>query len=125
VNPSIQVNSQGAYSVTVTDNNGCSASDEILVSVLTGINTVNSDVAVRVFPNPAKDNITVDISGIPSKTVVMRILSVDGKQISREEVNTFNSTAYKTLSLQGVAAGVYVLNVESDKFSKTFRIVIE
>ena len=50
----IVVSNSGIFTVTVTDANGCTSSDEIIVTVFTGNIELSSD-QVNIHPNPAND----------------------------------------------------------------------
>ena len=49
----------GAYSVEVTDSNGCTAKSEVYLYSL-GVNDPSLAAAIKVFPNPATDRIAIE-----------------------------------------------------------------
>ena len=53
----ISVQISNSYSVTVTAQNGCTASDTITVNFVTGIQEVVSYDDIRIFPNPCSNSI--------------------------------------------------------------------
>jgi CshA-type fibril repeat protein len=74
---------------------------------------------ISVFPNPAKDFVTV--AGITGKSEI-RLLDINGRLLLKE--NTANSTLY--ISLKGYAAGTYLIQViDEGKKITTRRIVKE
>lgn len=94
---------------TYTDSNGCSNSDTLVMTVdlCTGIQEVYN-TAFSVFPNPANNNITVSWSNAEVKTLTLR-------DASGRAVRTYNvSGTQAQLSLEGLANGVYFLNVNEE-----------
>jgi hypothetical protein len=68
----------GAYNVTVTDANGCTAtsSADVTCSISTSVANLNV-IAVNVYPNPTADVVTIEASDLQS--VVIR--SVNGNEV--------------------------------------------
>src|SRR5213075_846202 len=58
----ILVGNTGTYSVTVTDANGCVASDTINVLMTVGIIEMKGSDPMLLYPNPAHDVITVQFN---------------------------------------------------------------
>ena len=123
--PQIHISSPGNYVVVVSDSNGCTATDGVFVNIITTISTVNGSAAIKLYPNPAKEQVTVEISDLPSKMVLIKLFSIDGKILRSEEVNSVNGQLRKIVSLSGIAQGVYFLEVESDKYSTTIKVIVE
>ncbi len=123
--PEIFVASPGDYSVTITDFNGCSATDHIFVNMTTGINTDFENGSLKLFPNPAKGQFTIELSNIKAKNLHLKLISADGKIVRREDVALSNGQLKKVISLSGIAPGVYFLQMESDKFSKSIKVFAE
>jgi hypothetical protein len=91
---------------TYTDNNGCSNSDTLVMTVdlCTGI-TENTSSTFTIFPNPANNNITVSWSTADVKTLTLR--DAAGRVVRTYNVNG----THAQLSLEGLASGVYFLSV--------------
>ena len=123
--PQIHISSPGNYVVVVSDSNGCTATDGVFVNIITTISTVNGSAAIKLYPNPAKEQVTVEISDLQSKMVLIKLFSIDGKILRIEEVNSVNGQLRKIVSLSGIAQGVYFLEVESDKYSTTIKVIVE
>lgn len=54
----------GVYTVTITDDNGCVTSGTFTVSFTIGIATNVLDNALNVYPNPARDIVTIDAGSL-------------------------------------------------------------
>ncbi|MBK7431444.1 MAG: lamin tail domain-containing protein [Bacteroidetes bacterium] len=110
----------GDYSVLVTDVNGCTASDTISISVISGtISTVNS-IFTEVYPNPFSDQLTVQLNNSNSE-YILKLFSDDGKLILEKRVA--DSTTLLTLDVSSVASGVYFLSVENSESKVVKRVV--
>ncbi len=91
----------GLYTLVVTDANGCVlVNDPIEIRDETVSTNTLITVDVRIFPNPAKDQVYIDIDDITGFSIVLR--SLDGRVISawKEE---------KTLDVSSVPVGLYFL----------------
>ncbi len=113
----------GTYTITyeVTVNNGCLATETGTIEVMTctGINTVDQTTELKVFPNPASNEITVS-SG--KQISLVSIYDYTGKQVKLIETNTLQ----ETISIQELAKGLYTITVlMQDHSQATVKIVKE
>jgi hypothetical protein len=123
--PSITVtgaNTVNTYTVTVTDNNGCSNTDTIVVTFNTcaGDKEEEMNNYISLYPNPNNGTFFVDVIS-QSNSVELNLVDLTGKVIYSEIVNSGNITR-KQLDLQSQPAGIYLLVIKSDNMSKTLRI---
>lgn len=86
--------------------------------LLTGIENMEiaEDNDLKVFPNPAKNNITVDLSKIKVKNngqVSIRITDVSGKIISTEKIS--DQQKLHKINTSGYNNGLYLISVITDK----------
>jgi hypothetical protein len=117
--PSIVVNVAGTYSVTVTNAAGCSATDAVLVEIISVTNDPRTRYHILVAPNPVLDILLVTCTG--SSTSSAQVIDNLGRVLVQD--NTFEvDGATRRLSLAALPAGVYYLRMSSDKFSQTIPI---
>jgi len=93
---------------------------------VTGINTYGELFTnVKIYPNPAKENITIELTGLTEKTTI-RIFNMLGQCVASSSVLPGSmNTLVKQIAVGGYASGVYTIAIE-DSSRKTFRkIVIE
>ncbi len=102
----------------VTDINGCSNSDTIVVNILncTDIGEI-SNTDLRLFPNPLKDNLFIEF---PAKTFNIKILSVDGKIMFYKKNENSNMLEINTKEFN---PGVYFIKIKSDNDFRILKII--
>ena len=108
------VNSAGTYSVSVTDANGCSASDTVLVTSCLGLEELDF-ANIKVYPNPTIGKTTISL-GKEMKEVSIKVVSVLGQVVILEEFTNVNEFE---INLKHFDSGVYYLS-----FGKSQTIVI-
>jgi len=109
----------GNYAVIITDG-GCSdTSDCYLVSDV-GFDE-NNNSFVTVFPNPVKDDLTIQLTN-QSLAVSLKITDVSGRIIYQKE--NLSGTSFK-IDLFSQPDGIYFLEVLSDEMSEQVKIIKE
>ena len=108
------------YNVQVTDGNGCSDSQSILVSTNTGVAEEELEKLVSVYPNPAKDIITVEFpAGKQAKTC--ELYNVIG---SKMESYSVNGKQRLQLDLGVYSKGIYFLRINVDGMLITKKVIL-
>jgi len=107
----------GSYAVIVTQN-GCSdtSSCEQILSVGLAEKTASG---LEVYPNPAQDVLNVRLAKTAG-LVTIRLTALNG-QVLREQ--QFRNTAMLKLSLAGLPAGAYFLNVTADEAAHVLKVM--
>jgi PKD repeat protein len=102
----------GIYKVVITDSNGCSSSNQLVVSVVTGINSISVDDEVNAYPNPTTGNLqvafnlpdegdyTMAVSNILGQTIYSNTIHLSGPQTSSINMANYSKGIY-FLSLTG------------------------
>ena len=95
----------GVYTVNITDANGCLEVVEVTVGSQVGITSINSDMSLLIYPNPAHASVELKNSGsqIPNE---IQVFSIDGKLI---QVLSFNTTETITIDVSSWSNGSYIL----------------
>ncbi|MFA6125707.1 MAG: M6 family metalloprotease domain-containing protein [Bacteroidales bacterium] len=77
-----------------------------------GIETKLKNLSINLYPNPAEDKTTLDITGTPWGRVSLKLISTDGKtlwsKISHNQIE-----GQETINLKGIAKGYYYIVVET------------
>jgi hypothetical protein len=109
------------YTVTSTYTTGCSDTKTISVTVnaCTGINDLTKENSLSIYPNPAKESITItSTNALAGKFYVIH--DAIGKQVA----NGILSPEKTNVSLTGLSAGLYILSVEGN-LNQTYKFVKE
>ncbi len=94
------------YKCVISDANGCKDSTSFVIGVSAAINEADK-LAISVFPNPVKDEFTIDgFKGLAQ----MYINDINGKQILTKEINEETR-----ISIENFPSAVYILKLITDK----------
>lgn len=107
----------GTYWVEYTDNLGCSyTSDTVQVALTTSIDRLGKEESsIAIFPNPAKDQLSISFEANYYETKVIRVINLQGKVLLEKE----NRSNLIQLNLANLPSGAYLIEVNSP--SQIFR----
>ncbi|HRI35431.1 MAG TPA: T9SS type A sorting domain-containing protein, partial [Saprospiraceae bacterium] len=126
VTQTISVNTNGNYWVTITDDNGCSNSDTVMVTFNAGIeNGVPQNIQITFYPNPTDGLIHISWSDNAGDVTLIEWMSIDGKLIDKETISLVQLSNNYSKDLSLYAAGIYQVRVTNEKGSYTTRIVVK
>ena len=116
----------GTYTVTLVVSNGsCSETiTQTFKTISLGINSINSFAAVSAFPNPAKDQLTLNINS--SKQIndcQLTINNVLGQTEYTQSMDLASGESKMNINVAKLAAGVYFLNLQNGKEVVTTKFV--
>lgn len=125
-NLSYDFSSEGTYSVTLIVTNAC-GSDTIVIPVIVvkvGLNESAVFSAFDLFPNPASNQVMLQLSAVKPINGVIKVVTPMG-QIVAEDVVKFNGSFNKTFDITNLARGIYsiVITTEGKSFSR--KLVVE
>jgi hypothetical protein len=107
------------YYVIVT-NNGCSSDPSNIENVvLTGIETIENNKIIKVYPNPVSDELIIEIEG-NKESVEFEIYNSIGQVVYYG--NVLEKTTVKTTAF---APGVYLIKLENGKKFEFKKIIKE
>ena len=103
------ISDSGTYWVNVTNVNGCTSTDTIVVSqcIHTGLQNSVDAINVNLYPNPAQEQLYIQSY---SKLDKLEIIDVFGKKVS--EYNT-TELMNKFISLSNISNGIYLVKIYS------------
>ncbi|MCP4437438.1 MAG: T9SS type A sorting domain-containing protein [Aureispira sp.] len=112
--------SSGDYAVIVTDG-GCSDTSACFNVVVTGVETLDAQNRVVVYPNPTTGQLTLDLFK-QHQGVQVAVSNIMGQKVLETQYNT---TQRIDLQLEG-ASGLYFVNIKSaEGLNKTIRVIKE
>ncbi|MBW6478441.1 MAG: T9SS type A sorting domain-containing protein [Bacteroidales bacterium] len=110
--------------VFVTDIYGCVGSDTTYVGFYTNIPGLDDPFTTKVYPNPAKDQITIEFStDMVFERTELEIMDVRGNMIFRGRMPD-SGTSRETLDVSFLQPGVYLLNIRRNNYNQLHKITI-
>lgn len=82
-------------------------------------NEDNYSQLVSVYPNPATENITVDMTSLPGANTV-KLVNAQGAVLSEQ-----NAIGYANFNLQGLTKGLYIVQIFSDNKVVRKKVMVE
>lgn len=117
--PTIQVDTSGTYSVTVTDPFGCTASDSITITI-TSTADPEDGLTTLIAPNPVQDVLRIICTG--RATTSVRLVDQLGRVVLVD--NTFvPDGATRTVNMSLIPAGIYYVQINGKEFVRMERVV--
>jgi len=122
--PSITVSEFGKYWLTVTDANGCTASDTVVihwpddVAIIPGTNT-----KVSIYPNPTNSQLNVDIESDQIAIYTVELINPQGMVVKHlQSIPTIKMT--DNFNVEGLTPGIYLLRISTAKGSAVFKVIV-
>ena len=81
----------------------------------TGINTINANNFIKVFTNPAKDKITVQLPE-GTKNYQIQLSNAFGQKILQTQSNE--------IDVSSVSSGIYFLSIDTDNYHANKKVII-
>lgn len=88
-----------------------------------GIDEVESTKSLHIHPNPASQNITIEIPGIVATDVSIRIIDTFGKIVLQQQIANFSEKT--DIQINNLNRGVYFVQVISKEFNFTEKVIIQ
>jgi hypothetical protein len=79
----------------------------VITSSAVGIKEISADNKLRIFPNPVKEKISLDINTVVAENAAVEILDVTGRSLMK------SSLQVNSLDVGALLPGVYSLILES------------
>jgi hypothetical protein len=111
---------------TFTDGNGCSASatQNITVSVCSGMEESSIAKSLLIAPNPAREQLMISFNNANSNNVQVNIISADGKLLYSE--NAAAASQYvKYVDVTSFAKGLYFIQIVSEEGMINNKIIVQ
>jgi len=79
----------------------------------------------NIYPNPAINFLKLSLTNMPDKELSLTVYTGNGQMVMQKNIYVAGTGATCTLSVTGLAPGVYHVTVQSPGFGKTFAFVKE
>ncbi|MCB0806000.1 MAG: T9SS type A sorting domain-containing protein [Bacteroidales bacterium] len=126
VQQSYMPNATDDYYVMVTNDSGCeSEPSEAIHFIYTGVIELNTGQTVNVYPNPFRDQLTVDYSVNGNSAVTISIFNTFGQTIRSMETrqNVAAGTHRVNINTRDLENGIYFIRIETQEYSQLKRII--
>jgi hypothetical protein len=114
----------GVYGYTVTDNNGCTYVDSVLISYPTSLAEHNFESLFDVFPNPTKGTFEIKNLNSQISNAKIKVIDVFGKCVFEKTTAFQNQEIELNLT---IADGIYFIHISDASGCKEFvrKIVVQ
>ncbi|MFA5418428.1 MAG: endonuclease [Bacteroidales bacterium] len=90
-----------------------------------GIEELFTDGALTVFPNPAKDKISISFNAKDQADLQISLNDLSGKQVFSNKYTVAKGLNQLSMDVNGQSKGVYVLNLVTEKGTINYKVVIK
>jgi len=111
------------YILTVKDSLNCRDSDTVDVSVVVTNVSTTSDKEVDIYPNPALDELKIDIPGDLKGVYKIDLVDLHGRTIYSDKVGLSGISKYR-LNLDVISSGVYIVKIKKGNEKITAKIIV-
>jgi parallel beta-helix repeat protein len=114
-------------SVSVFDSIGCPAFDTIKIAFVdcSGINELNNNLSVKVFPNPTTGIITLEIQQQQPGKIGLCLFNMHGQVIWCEAANKQSKDLKKQIDLSTYPKGIYYLRINDNNNVIMKKVILQ
>lgn len=76
-------------------------------------------IGLEVFPNPAKDNLSINLNSKSNDVIRINIMALDGKEVSSYFYTVSKGFNKYDIDVKGYSKGLYYINIQSKDFKET------
>jgi hypothetical protein len=102
------------YWVEVTDNNYCSNSDTINITVVSAVDIEfenREHTTISLYPNPTTGILNLQIKGIEYGDLILEVVSMEGRKIMIRQYKNSETIVTDELNISQMPAGPYIIRV--------------
>jgi len=114
----------GVYDVTITNVDGCQLDTSILVSTSVGVNKVDSELEIKLYPNPNTGQFIIEFSNPIEDELEIQIFNTLGQVLLSKRIEALNTDNQLQINLEEVATGTYLVRLSTNHKLTTKRVII-
>lgn len=126
---SLSILNNGSFDITLIVENACgtdSLTKTIFVNIGIDENEATTIQRIEVYPNPAKDVLTIDIINLgEQKMLTAHVYDPQGKELIRRKIPVDKAFTQTKLDLAPYSSGLYLLIIEGDNKSWKKKVVVD
>ncbi|MCB0522391.1 MAG: VCBS repeat-containing protein [Saprospiraceae bacterium] len=108
---SITVSTASTYGVTVTNGQGCTASDAVTVTLMTAVGERLPQGAFWLYPNPATDMVYLENNEVERRAWLLMVVNAVGQQVL---LQSFEKNEKIAFNVNDWPSGLYIIQLETD-----------
>jgi type IX secretion system substrate protein/Kelch motif protein len=117
---------EGTYALQVTVNGNPSDSFSFSTCGITGTEMVSQKLTnMYVYPNPAKNQVTVGFGAVHAGRYSIKVLNVLGQAVIEETGNAVVGDNVCHMTLYGIAKGIYTISIQDGTGVRNTKLVVE
>jgi len=110
----------GYYRLNMVDKDGKNKYSNVVV-----IKKEDAVFNAAIFPNPAKETVTVRFTSLPFLKTSVQIADMQGRIVYKSSMETKSSSSNIPLDIAALAKGIYIMKLEVGGFSQQFKLIKE
>ena len=115
--------SNGVYTLSVMDENGCVAIDMVMVSS-TSLKEIDFSLKFNLFPNPNDGHFMISLNQLTGKNIDMKIFDVAGKLIQEFDFEKTQDIFEQKIDVSHLSRGSYEVLISDGEMSGHKRFII-
>ena len=84
----------------------------------------NLELSMSIFPNPASEEVNLEIRGLSSENAILEIRDILGSVLYSEFISSSNGHTFKKIDLQKFSNGIYLVRLIDNEAEVVSRLVI-
>jgi len=115
------------FIVEVTDANGCTDVDTVVLTVdcTIGISELDGKLSVNAYPNPTQGMISIDVQDVNASNLNLIVTDLQGRVVMNKMIGASNSNYTVQLDLTGLAKGAYNMQFFNGTNAVNSRLIIQ
>lgn len=110
----------GTYTETFTSINGCDSVVTLTLVIPNGINEVENNYSVSLYPNPTSESATLSVKGLNEQATII-VTDQQGRVISTSTLTSGQENS--VINTDNLASGVYYIRIQTTNSVRTEKLI--